>query len=326
MEKVPRFLLRGSHSAVVLVFLATAALTMMEAYAADSHDTHPSFAYHNSHNAYVTDVSSGEEAIHISLSFSPIWIKVCGICGILGALCMFIGDMLFYFETAPNRAVSMSMRVQPKLPLMRITGDIADWRLKLSAVSGMLSAWLYLLGSFQVLYAFLPIISDHTSAGPCQWYERYVLFAGFISMAFIGVGYGVVHAHYCLGMPSRRARDGTGKKHSPASPDTVAHQQKVAAEGNNALRLLLYPFAVLLSVLWVVYIPTGRTRYHPFMVCACPAVLLLLQSPLFSLMQLFRQKDPGSSFFSYELFIIVIGGYFNHVKLLLYLLSTINLW
>ena len=72
---------------------------------------------------------------------NKFWLRIMGFAGILGGLVLFSGDMLFYYDSvSPDIKINM--------------GNASDLRIKLSGISALIATWLYLLGLFQVHYAF----------------------------------------------------------------------------------------------------------------------------------------------------------------------------
>ncbi len=75
-------------------------------------------------------------------------IRFCGIAGILGALTMGTGDLLYHH--IPGSKLSLAERMS-SLPQARLVS---------AGALGLVGCWLYVLGAIHFYYAFLPVGSE----------------------------------------------------------------------------------------------------------------------------------------------------------------------
>jgi hypothetical protein len=87
----------------------------------------------------------------------------------------------------------------------------------------------------------------------------------------------------------------------------------LASEANNALRLLVYPIFGLLSVLFIYQVWKKNTLYPRWIILFFPLIPFLIQD--------FICKNLSGN-----IWIIVCGGYLNHILIIFFTASTIALW
>lgn len=205
-------------------------------------------------------------------------INLSGIAGILGGLVLFAGDMMLYYS---NGQQSMT-ETMGMVPGSRIVG---------SAGTALLGAWLYLAGTVSVFHAF----------EPCKPVIRFLITSCF---AAIAVGYGVVHAVFTAIADSAQL--------------AIAHQLKMEAavalarEADGLLRLMIYPFFAVLTVLFVHQVWTRKSHYPRWILLGFPLIWFFLQGMITS-------RLSGTSY------VIIAGGYLNLQMVLFFLCSTIAL-
>ena len=169
-----------------------------------------------------------------------------GFSGMIGALVLFSGDMLFYYNGAQTDFIAN----------MSVSSDL---RVIASAVTALLAAWLYTLGAGQIYYAFAPA---------AKWIRLTV----FLSFAAVMITYGVVHGAYVAIATSAKNAATLGM-----TPDSLTD---LSVTANNALRLIAYlPFAIFS----LVFIPTvwlKNTHYPRWVIMFSPVVLFFLHDPI----------------------------------------------
>ncbi|MCL2914011.1 hypothetical protein L2725_09445 [Shewanella corallii] len=166
-----------------------------------------------------------------------------GVAGIIAAVVLFTGDMLFYY--VPGHA-----------SLLENMAKVSTDRILLSTATAMLAAWGYFLAAFQVRFAFAP-------ANPI------VKNLIFLCFAFIGIAYGVVHANYSAIAISANLAE----QHQLELLDSVS----LAYEANHLLRAMVYPIFALLSVLFIYQVWQRKTLYPRWIILAFPLLSFLLQ-------------------------------------------------
>ena len=171
-------------------------------------------------------------------------------------------------------------------------GNASDSRIIYSAVTALLAAWFYMLGVVHVYKAFIqtkPIIKNTI----------------LICFAAITISYGVVHgAFVAIATSSKLAIENNLDLN-----DSVA----LANEANNTLRLIVYPIFGLLSILFITQVWKRKTLYPRWIILFFPLIPFLIQ-------------DFICNNLSGNIWIIVCGGYLNHILIIFFTASTIALW
>jgi hypothetical protein len=177
------------------------------------------------------------------MKINPFWLRVMGICGILGGLLLFTGDMLFYYD-ANNTNLNLNM------------GNASDNRIIASGITALLSTWLYMIGLGQVYFAFKPTK---------DLIRNIVLF----SFGGILIAFGIVHSAYV-------AIAATAKLSIEYKID-MASATALALKTNNMLRLLVYPIFGLLSFLFITQVWKRKTLYPRWIILFFPLIPFLFQ-------------------------------------------------
>jgi len=166
-----------------------------------------------------------------------------GVCGILGSLVLFTGDMLYYYRG-------------DETDLLANMSAVTDERIIISGVLALIAAWLYVAGSGQVFYAFQPEKAS----------MRWLVFASFV---MIMVAYGIIHGAYVAIATSAPI---AGEMGLPPGDLT-----ELAVAVNQALRYLVYlPFAVF-TIGFTISVWRKRTYYPRWMLIFSPIVPFLLK-------------------------------------------------
>ena len=171
-------------------------------------------------------------------------------------------------------------------------GNAADARIISRAVTALLAACLYMLGVIHVYQAFKPS-------------KTLVKNIIFICFAAITISYGVVHGAFVA--------IATSSKLAIQNNLDLNESVLLASEANNALRLLVYPIFGLLSVLFIYQIWKKNTLYPRWIILFFPLIPFLIQD--------FICKNLSGN-----IWIIVCGGYLNHILIIFFTASTIALW
>jgi len=177
------------------------------------------------------------------MKINQFWLRVMGICGILGGLLLFTGDMLFYYD-ASNTNLNLNM------------GNASDNRIIASGITALLSTWLYMIGLGQVYFAFKPTK---------DLIRNIVLF----SFGGILIAYGIVHSAYV-------AIAATAKLSIEYEIDMVS-ATALALKTNNMLRLLVYPIFGVLSFLFITQVWKRKTHYPRWIILFFPLIPFLFQ-------------------------------------------------
>ena len=177
---------------------------------------------------------------------SKFWLRVCGIFGILGALVLFSGDMLFYYDSVQeNLKINMA--------------NASDLRIKLSTITALFASWFYLLGLVPVYYAFAPTT---------QRARNTVL----ISFAAILVAYGVIHGAYVA--------IATTSKLAMQNNLDISQATMLASDANMLLRLFIYPVFAIFSFVFIKQVWQNKTHYPRWIIFFFPLVPFLFQGLL----------------------------------------------
>ena len=213
------------------------------------------------------------------MKINQFWLRLTGIFGILGGLILFVGDMLFYYDTNST-------------DFIQNMGNASNFRIKMSGLTALFASWFYLIGLVQVYFAFK---ISKTSI------RNIVL----ICFAAIFTSYGVIHAAYVA--------IATSAKLAMQNNLNIENSITLASETNDLLRLFVYPFFAILSVLFFTQVLKNKTLYPKWMVFFFPLIPFLLQGFV-------------SKLVTGNLRVIVLGGYLNLMLVLFFTASTIALW
>jgi hypothetical protein len=208
-----------------------------------------------------------------------ILLRITGLAGILGGLVLFSGDMLLYY-------VPGSTSIHGNMTL------VTDQRVVLSGLAALIAMWLYLLGTLQLWYAF----------APAPKLSRILATGSFVAVL---ASYGVIHGHYM-------AIAGTARLAAQQGLD-IREATALAWRTDHLLRMVVYPFFGLLSVIFFYEVWRKRTLYPRWILPFFPLVP-------FALMGVFRQILTG------DVRTVVIGGYLNLIVVLFFTVSTAALW
>ena len=177
------------------------------------------------------------------MEINKFWSRLFGICGIMGGLTLFSGDMLFYYD--PINA-----------NLYENMGNASDSRIIISTITALIASWLYVLGSIHVYQAFKqtkPII------------KNLVLFC----FAAISIAYGVVHGAFVA--------IATSSKLAVENDLNLNQATLLAVEANNILRSIVYPIFGLLSILFITQVWKRKTLYSRWILLFFPLIPFLLE-------------------------------------------------
>ena len=176
--------------------------------------------------------------------------------------------------------------------LFKNMGNASDSRIIYSAVTALLATWFYSLGVVHVYQAFKP----------CKTLVKNII---FICFAAITISYGVVHGAFVA--------IATSSKLAIQNNLDLNESILLASEANNVLRLLVYPIFGLLSVLFIYQVWKKNTLYPRWIILFFPLIPFLIQD--------FICKNLSGN-----IWIIVCGGYLNHILIIFFTASTIALW
>ena len=126
-----------------------------------------------------------------------------------------------------------------------------------------------------------------------------------ICFTAITISYGVVHGAFVA--------IATSSKLAIQNNLDLNESVLLASEANNALRLLVYPIFGLLSVLFIYQVWKKNTLYPRWIILFFPLIPFLIQD--------FICKNLSGN-----IWIIVCGGYLNHILIIFFTASTIALW
>jgi hypothetical protein len=171
-------------------------------------------------------------------------------------------------------------------------GNASDSRIIYSAVTALLAAWFYMLGVVHVYQAFKPakVVIKNTV---------------LICFAAITISYGVVHGAFVA--------IATSSKLAVQNNLNLNEAVSLASEANNMLRLIVYPIFGLLSILFITQVWKRKTLYPRWIILFFPLIPFLIQ-------------DFICNNLSGNIWIVVCGGYLNHILIIFFTASTIALW
>jgi len=169
------------------------------------------------------------------------WYRIWSIFGILGGLVLFIGDMLFYYQSGSSDI---------KLNMAKAT----DLRLILSGISALMATWFYLLGLIPVYFAF-----NKSS----KWARNTVI------ASFVGIltAYGVIHAAYIAIATTSKLAFQHGLDIEVAT--------ELASKINNVLRWFVYPIFAILSFFFIKEVWEKKTLYPRWIILFFPLLLFM---------------------------------------------------
>ena len=171
-------------------------------------------------------------------------------------------------------------------------GNASDLRIISSAVTALIAAWFYMFGVVHVYQAFKPT-------------KPVIKNTILICFAAITISYGVVHgAFVAIATSSKLAVENNLNLNDSVS---------LAVEANNILRLIVYPIFGLLSILFITQVWKRKTLYPRWIILFFPLIPFLTQD--------FICKNISGN-----IWIIVCGGYLNHILIIFFTASTIALW
>ncbi len=176
--------------------------------------------------------------------------------------------------------------------LFKNMGNASDSRIIYSAVTALLASWFYILGVVHVYQAFKPT-------------KPLIKNTVLICFAAIIISYGVVHGAFVA--------IATSSKLAIQNNLDLNESILLASEANNVLRLLVYPIFGLLSVLFIYQVWKKNTLYPRWIILFFPLIPFLIQD--------FMCKNLSGN-----IWIIVCGGYLNHILIIFFIASTIALW
>ena len=206
-------------------------------------------------------------------------LKATGFAGILGGLVLFAGDMLLYY-------VPGSTSIHENMML------VTDQRVMFSGLAALIAMWLYLPGTLQLWFAF----------APAPKLSRILATVSFVAVLS---SYGVIHGHYMAIAGAARLA---------AQQGLDIHEATILAwRTDHLLRIVVYPFFALLSVIFFYEVWRKRTLYPRW-------ILLFFPLVPFVLMGVFRKILTG------DVRTVIIGGYLNLIVVLFFAASTVALW
>jgi hypothetical protein len=180
-----------------------------------------------------------------------IIVRLCGIAGVLGALIMGTGDLLYYHIPGS------------KLSLVDRMSSLPQKRLVTAGIFGLIGSWLYMLSVFHIYFAFLSVGTG------------FALSVSF-SFAMVAIAYGVAHAsYYAIASTAKVARE---------NDLDVEAAGKIGEALFSRVVLVTY-IPVAISMLLMLYgIFSGRSAYPIWMVIFLPIVPYLLRIPILKIL------------------------------------------
>ncbi len=177
--------------------------------------------------------------------------------------------------------------------LVQNMGQASDFRIKASTVTALLSSWCYVLGLPHLNFAFSP-------AKPAI---RKGIVLGFGS---IFIAYGVIHgAFVAIATSAKLATD-----HQLDLEQSIA----LAREANDVLRAFVYPIFGVVSLFFMGQVWKRKTLYPRWILLAYPLTTLVFFELVIS------------KVLSGKTWTIIMGGHFNLILVLFFIVSTIVLW
>ena len=171
-------------------------------------------------------------------------------------------------------------------------GNASDSRIIYSTITALLASWFYILGVIHVYQAFKPT-------------KPLIKNTVLICFAAITISYGVVHGAFVA--------IATSSKLAIENNLNLNEAVLLASEANNILRLIVYPIFGLLSILFIIQVWKKNTLYPRWIILFFPLIPFLIQD--------FICKNLSGN-----IWIIVCGGYLNHILIIFFTASTIAIW
>jgi hypothetical protein len=210
-----------------------------------------------------------------------------GAAGMFGAIIFLIADALLYFTISGERDVPTIMS---QLPL---------WRLYVGGALGIVGSWFYTIGAWQ---AYLAV----EEAG--RWWARGV-FGAFAAMM---IGTGAFHvAHAGLGLVARTAQM------AQANEATTRYALDQSWGYLAVLVQFLTAPAIVLAVLYIAAVWSGRTRYPRWCVLITPSFVPFLYPAVDHLANATLSSIP---------YLVVTGFFYSVGFFLFFAVSTLTLW
>ena len=222
--------------------------------------------------------------------------RLSGGAGVLGGILLYLGDMLYYFD--PHNPVPGGTFAATSLATL---AQAESWRIVISGVLGVVCAWLYALGAWQVYLALRP-------AGQRIAVITAVAFAAL--MIYVGVFHTAVVPH-ALGAKVVALAGGQGVLAALGAQLPMEYFRGLLA----VFVVPLVPFTV--GFLYAVL--RRHTRYPRQMALLTPSVLLVA-------LHLLEAIPPPQSDGWYMMYTATAGGYANLSLLLFFAVSTLVLW
>lgn len=170
-------------------------------------------------------------------------IRILGLFGAFGGIILFIGDMLFYYDSLNSN-------------LIENMGNASNFRIILSGLSALFATWFYMLGLIHIHYALKPTKS---------------ILRNTILICFgaIFTAYGIVHGAYIA--------IATSSKIAIENNLDINESIFLAKEANEYLRLVVYPIFGVLSMLFITQVWKKNTLYPRWIILFFPLILFLVK-------------------------------------------------
>ncbi|MBM4461356.1 MAG: hypothetical protein FJ011_26970 [Chloroflexi bacterium] len=179
---------------------------------------------------------------------SSTWaLRIFGISGILGAMCLICGDLLY--NHVPGSSSSKATKM----------GNLPESRLHNAGTLGLVGCWFYTLAALHLYLAFQP-------AGP--------IFAFMLSIAFgaVMVGYGIGHTAYFS--------IATGAHVAVRFGSDADQGAKLGRAFFRRIVHMIYIPAAISSLMMFYGIVAERSFYPRWMIVFLPVIVYLLKSPV----------------------------------------------
>jgi len=222
--------------------------------------------------------------------------RLSGGAGILGGILLYLGDMLYYFGS--HNPVPGGTFAEASLATL---AQAESWRIVTSGVLGVVCAWLYALGAWQVYLALRP-------AGQ----RIAAITAGALAalMIYVGVFHTAVVPH-ALGAKVAALAGGQGT--------LAALATQLPTEYFGGL-LAVFAAPLVPFTMGFLYAVLRRHTHYP------RQIALLTPSLLLVVLHLLEAIPPPASDGWYMLYVATAGGYANLSLLLFFAVSTCVLW
>lgn len=171
-------------------------------------------------------------------------IRLCGIAGIVGALTMGLGDLLYNHIPGSKKTLYEKM------------STFSQKRLVTAGIFGLIGSWLYLFSAFHVYYAFLSV-------------GKLFALAMALSFALVAIAYGVGHASYfAIAVAVKIAHDNQLDVTSAGKSGEVLFSKIV---------LITYIPVAFFSLPTMYGVISGRSAYPIWMLIFLPIIPYLLR-------------------------------------------------